>query len=132
MLSKLTLTLLGMEPNASGQIVRCKRELGPVLSAFGVPFVCSRASEGQAETHDETENCQQQGVYADCPKISSLRINVRQDRVQLNTNLQRQVTSVDQPATKANGRIISGKILPCIRRKVGHLECLMVSRGPTK
>lgn len=40
------------------------------------------------------------------------------------------VIKVDQAAMKANGRIILGKTLPCIRRKTGHFECLSRSRGP--
>lgn len=40
------------------------------------------------------------------------------------------VMRVDQSATNVNGRIILGMTLPCIRQKVGHLECLSRSRGP--
>jgi hypothetical protein len=38
------------------------------------------------------------------------------------TNLLMQVIAVAQPPTKMSGSIISGVILPCRRRKIGHFE----------
>lgn len=38
--------------------------------------------------------------------------------------------AVAQPATQTMGRIIFGVTLPCIRIKIGHLECLSILRGP--
>lgn len=47
------------------------------------------------------------------------------------TNFEIHVIAADHPATKSSGRIISGVILPCNRRKMGHFECCARSRGPT-
>jgi hypothetical protein len=33
-----------------------------------------------------------------------------------------QVIIVDHPPTKRRGRIISGVMLPCTRKNIGHLE----------
>lgn len=41
-----------------------------------------------------------------------------------------QVIKVDQAATLSRGKIIFGMTLPCIRMKIGHFECLSISRGP--
>lgn len=40
------------------------------------------------------------------------------------------VKTVDHIVINVRGRINRGMILPCIRRKVGHFECLSRSRGP--
>lgn len=55
---------------------------------------------------------------------------LRKKNLLLWTNLEMRVMTVAQAATKARGKIIFGMILPCIRRKMGHLECRSRSRGP--
>ena len=40
------------------------------------------------------------------------------------------VSIVVQAPTPTSGRIILGRILPCICMKIGHFECFWVSRGP--
>lgn len=42
------------------------------------------------------------------------------------------VIMVLHPATQSSGTIIFGRMDPCMRMKVGHLECLLMSRGPEK
>lgn len=46
------------------------------------------------------------------------------------TFILRMVMRDAQAPIASKGRIILGKMLPCIWRKMGHLECFWISRGP--
>ena len=51
--------------------------------------------------------------------------------IRLTTFLERRVMAVAQPPMKMSGTIIFGRMLPCILKKKGHLECFPMSLGPT-
>ena len=66
------MTLVGVNPDQTREILRCKRELRPILPAFVVALVGCRGAEAESETDNETEDGEKELVDADC----SLRVNL--------------------------------------------------------
>ena len=130
-----------MDPIDSPQVLACQDQLGPVLPSLGVALICGGAAEGEAKTDDETKDGEEDTADADCLKLLvslpfpanapcavSGWYGLRHSRY-LTFSLMA-VISEAQAATASRGKIILGKMLPCIWRKMGHFECFWISRGP--
>jgi hypothetical protein len=101
-----------------------------------VPFVGSGASKRQSQTNDETEDGEKDARHIDWAVLVTLFFlfedpGIKNMSLRGCTMIEMQLMAVDQPPTKTRGRIKRGKILPCMRKKVGHFVCLLRSRGPT-
>jgi hypothetical protein len=123
-----------MYPNRSRHGAALDGERRPGLAAVGVAFVGGRGAEGEGETDDETENCEEEAGYIDWSGSSCVRYGswgLGEGDVRGVMNMWRQVMRVAQAPTMAIGMIMRGRTLPCIRRKYGSLVCFSRSLGPT-
>lgn len=94
------------------------REGGPGFTAIGVTLVGCGAAKGEGETDNETEDCKEKGVDADCWRwlVESGRSSGVGNARSL-TNLEMQVISVAHDPIRRRGRIILGRTEPCMRMK---------------
>lgn len=60
------MALVDVDPDKTRQVLRDKRELRPVLSTFIVTLICGGAAEAESKTDDETEDCEEELIDADC------------------------------------------------------------------
>lgn len=70
LLAQLTLALVNVHPDQTGQILRRQRQLCPVFSSFIVPFVRGGAAEAERQTDDETEDCEKELADTDWMDVS--------------------------------------------------------------
>ncbi len=70
-LGVLRVSLLNVDPDVAGQVPGHLDELGPVLAAFDVAFIGAGGAERDAQTHDETEDREEQ--VRDDERVPELR-----------------------------------------------------------
>lgn len=94
-------------------------ECGPGLSAIGVTFVGCGAAEGERETDDKTQDCEEEGVDCDWRAVSWLVLEREEEKrdVRGYTNFEIQVMQVAHAPVMAKGRIIRGVTEPWRRMK---------------
>jgi hypothetical protein len=56
---RVGVALVDVDPDQACQVLGCKRKLRPVLAAFVVALVGSGGAEGEGETDDETQDCEE-------------------------------------------------------------------------
>jgi hypothetical protein len=155
MLLILLTTLINVDPDCPSHVPRCPNQKGPVFATFRVPFFDVRYQSGRysadsylsyavalrndnanpttkPRTVKRTFDVDTEGSCLPSQPFSQWIKPVLRGHVQFTCrSCERQVNTVDQIATNISGTINLGRILPSIRRKVGHLLCLLRSRGPT-
>jgi hypothetical protein len=65
-----TVPFVDMDPDVPAQVARLHGERGPGFSTVGVAFVSGGAAEGEGESDNETEDCEEEGGDTNC------RVNV--------------------------------------------------------
>jgi hypothetical protein len=149
-------TLVNVDPDCPSYVPRCPNQEGPVFATFGVPFCDVRHQSNRhpvpmVTSHmrlrfgmtmpNQPQNQERSEGYSMCPlkrcsssqPVAQCRIKpVMRDHVQFTCrSCEIHVITVVHIATNISGTINLGRILPSIRRKVGHLVCRLRSRGPT-
>lgn len=110
-------TLVDVYPDVTREVPRLDTEGGPGFAAVGVSFVRCGAAEGEGETDNETEDCEEEGVDCDWRVVSRLVLEREEGDVRGYTNFEIQVMQVAHAPVMAKGRIIRGVTEPWRRMK---------------
>lgn len=55
--------LLGMDPEDTRKVLRCRDKLRPVFATFHIPLISARVSETQTQTDHKTRHCQKNRAH---------------------------------------------------------------------
>lgn len=61
-----SLTFIDVHPNVASKVSAVYGERCPSFPTIRVSLVCSGAAEGECETDDETQDCEEESIDADC------------------------------------------------------------------
>jgi hypothetical protein len=70
---RVVVSLVDVDPDVAGEVPALHTECGPGFAAVGVAFVGGGGAEGEGETDYETEDCEEEVVYAD---LGGVRISL--------------------------------------------------------